>query len=222
MLISSIFVGGFPNGGSRAFLPVSFAELMRSQSMIERTLRTFNFAHGRFVLLISFLDDGAYAIPFERAIMSLGLLATNADKSPYEASRIESICRRFDVAAVAGVTSEVLNGLQDAGHSLQKLFGQRVVWAFPGAYERLTEIPGITLCRLLEVGPALGVECSERAGVHIDANEWNCEEHDGELLLTSRLLRAVDFASYRTSVRGTVITAICACGSTDVRVLASD
>jgi hypothetical protein len=31
--------------------------------MIERMLQTFDFAHGRFVLLISFLDEGPMSIP---------------------------------------------------------------------------------------------------------------------------------------------------------------
>jgi hypothetical protein len=218
MSISPVFVGSYRHGGSREFLPVSDAELLRCQHMIERTLQTFEFAHGRFVLLISFLDDGAYAIPFERAIMNLGLLATNADNSPYEALRIESICRRFDVAAVVGVTAEVLDGLEQAGHSLDAIFAGRVVWAFAGAHERLAGVSGITLRRMIVAGPAFGMECRAGAGVHFDSSEWSLDTRQGKITLTSRLLRALDFDSYETGLRGTLVPQPCPCGSNDVRV----
>ena len=206
------------DGGVRQFLPVSAPELLRTQAMLERVVGSFRFAQGRFVLLISFLEDGGYAIPFERALMALGLLVTNADNSPYEALRIESICRRFDVAAVAGVTADVLDGLDTAGYAPETIFGGRVVWAFPSAYERLAGIPGITLRRLLELGPAFALECREGAGAHVDGQEWDCRADHGEIVLTSRLLRATGFQDHPTLVRGHVLTGPCGCGSVDVRV----
>jgi hypothetical protein len=216
--LAPVLVGSYPEGEGRAFLPASGAELSRSQLMIERIIESFDFTHGQFILLISLLEQGAHAIAFERAIMAKGLLATNADDSPYEATRIESICRRFDIAAIIGVSSSVLDGLAEAGHEFQTIFGNRVVWAYPGAYERLEKVPGVSLRRCLELGPAFGIECVEGAGCHIDGTEWRCEEREGDILLSSRLLRATDFADYRTGVKGSLLSSPCACGSSDVRI----
>ncbi len=213
-----IFVGSYPVAGGRAFLPMAAGELMRTQRLIERVLQSFALAPGRFVLLISLLDDGPYCVPFERAVMNRGLLVTNADDSPYEATRIESTCRRFDVAAVAGVTEQVLDGLQAAGHRLDAVFSGRVIWALPGAYERLEAVPGIVLRRMLQVGPALAMECSQGAGAHLDTHEWACAVQDDELVISSLLPRAEDFVSCRTGLRATLIEAPCDCGSVDPRL----
>ena len=218
MTVNTEFVAGFRCGNERAFLPVSSAELLRTQSLIERLLKTFNFARGRFVLLISMLENGAYAVPFERALMNLGLLVSNADDSPYEAARIESICRRFDVAAIVGVSTDVLDGLDAAGHSLSALFENRVVWAHGEAVGRLRSIDGIKPYRMLEAGPAFAMECAERDGAHLDASEWTLEVHRGELLVSSRLERAQSFARYATDVRGDLIMDLCRCGLSDIRI----
>jgi phenylacetate-coenzyme A ligase PaaK-like adenylate-forming protein len=214
-----LLVASFPDGGGRTLLPVSAEEIVRAQTMIERMLGTFGFAHGRFVLLVSLLDNGGYAIPFERAIMNLGLLVTNADNSPYEAQRIESICRRFDVAAVVGVTGQVLDGLAGAGHDLAALFANKVVWAFPDAYDALIGVPGVILRRVIELGPGFAIECCEGAGAHIDRQEWHCDEDGGDILLTSRLRRAASFVRHRSGVRGTLVEAPCRCGHIDTRIV---
>ena len=189
MPVNTEFVASFRRGDERALLPVSSAELLRTQNFIERLVTTFDFARGRFVLLISMLENGAYAIPFERALMNLGLLVTNADDSPYEAARIESICRRFDVAAVVGVSTDILDGLDAAGRSYSAIFKNRVIWARGEAVSRLRSIDGIKPYRMLEAGPVFAMECSERDGVHLDAGEWTFAARQGELLVSSRLER---------------------------------
>jgi hypothetical protein len=211
-------VGSYPHGTRRDFLPVSPAELGRTQYAIERVLRSLDLGVGRFVLLISLLENGAYAMPFERAIMNLGLLCTNADNSRYEAQRIESICRRFDVTAIAGVTGEVLDGLAEAGHALDTLFGGRVVWAHLDAYDRLKAVPRIVLRRVAEVGPALALECSEGQGLHIDSNEWDLQEAEGAILLTSRLLRSANFYRHPVLVEARLVSQPCGCGNGDLRI----
>ena len=212
-----ILVGSYPYGDAREFLPVSAAELSRSQHSIERILNPFSFGSGRLVLLISLLEEGSYAVPFERAVMNLGLLSTNADTSRFEAQRIESICRRFDVAAIVGVTTEILDGLLEAGYILEETFKRSTVWALPDAASRLRKIPDISLRIMAEAGPALGLECISASGIHIDSNEWHCDVDRDELLLTSRLIRATPFRRHRTAMFGELISEPCDCGNADIR-----
>jgi len=217
--IEPALVGSYPAANGREFLPVSGPELGRTQFAIERVLGSFPLAYGRFVLLISLLENGAYAQPFERAIMNMGLLCTNADDSRYEAVRIESICRRFDVAAVVGVSAEVLTGLDEAGFALDAVFRDRIVWARADAFDRLSQVPGIRSLRLMaEVGPAFALQCSAGEGVHVDSIEWYCTASDGAIVLSSRLLRATPFEAHRSEVPGALIAEPCPCGNADLRL----
>src|SRR5690606_41354618 len=78
--------------------------------------------------------------------------------------------------------------------------------------------PGIRLRRWLDLGPAVAMECSHGLGAHIDRKEWQVTAEDGEIVLSSRFARAMDFANYRTGVRATLDHSACACGSADPRV----
>lgn len=214
-----ILIGNLRTEAGLEPLPVSGAEMQRTQMAVERVLASFSVERERLVLLISLLEDSAFAIPIERAVMSLGLLITNADTSPYEAARIESILRRFDVAAVIGVSKVTLDGLAAAGHSPADLFSGRIVWAYDEALEPLRDVPGITLRRMREIGPALAMECVDGSGLHVDSGEWLVEMEGGEVLLTSRLARSTPFRRYRTGVSGSLSDAPCACGNADLKIV---
>lgn len=219
-LVEPALIGSYPDVAGRAFLPVSAAELQRSANMIDRVVETFGIAKGRYLLLISLLQDGAFAVPFERALMDRGIIVTNADNSRYEAARIESIIRRFDIAAVAGVTAEVLDGLSEQGHDPQELFRAKLVWARPCGYERLRSLEGIMLRRWIEFGPAFGLECQAATGVHIDSGEWLVTAGSGGLVLDSRLARSWPVRDWRSGMAGAVERSPCACGLADYRVIA--
>ena len=216
--LPAAFLGSFLDENTLAFLPVSIPELYRSQQTIERVLSTFGFERGSYVLLISLLENSVYAVPFERALMGLGLLITNADRSEYESQRIESIMRRFNVAAVVGVTHSILDSLINAGYSISTLFRGRVVWATEDAFRKLQDVPDIVLRRVLEVGPAFGLECVAGEGIHIDCTEWTYEMEAGEILISSRLARAIDFKSHPTGVNGRLDYSPCRCGNSDPRI----
>jgi hypothetical protein len=204
--------------GVARLLPYSAAELERATETYRRRLGTFHFRTGDHLLVTSLFDESAQFMPFERALSAYGLVLCSADASFFDAPRTETILRRFDVVAVMGVTASLLDGLVAQSLDPEKLFAARVIWARPDAYTRLQHCPAIKLCRWMEIGPAFAAECTAGAGAHLDRLEWDVETDNGELVLTSRLDRALDFKAYRTGVYATIERHTCACGSADPKL----
>jgi hypothetical protein len=186
---------------------------------MQRRLSSFHFRTSHGVLITSLVDEGAQFIPLERASMDYGLVVCPADSSFFDAGRVESIIRRFDIAAVAGVTLPVLEGLKHFGHDPTKVFAGLVVWARPDAYPVLKAMPDVQARRWFEVGPAVAMECSAAQGAHVDRLEWDVELEAGNVVLTSRLERALDFHRFDTGIRAELRHEACRCGSNDPRVL---
>ena len=211
-------VGRYVEGGVTKFLPASRPELDRAADSLAAVIGSFRFRPGQFVLVISMLEEAVQVAPIEQACIDLGLVPTNADCSNFDAGRVEATLRRFDVPAVAGVSTAVLDGLKMFGFDAAKLFEGRVVWARPDAYEAVAAMPGVTARRWLEVGPALALECAAGEGAHLDGREWAADDTTGELRLSNRLLRITPFVDAPTGVKARLITAACSCGCPDPRI----
>jgi hypothetical protein len=211
-------IGCYTVGGETRFLPVSRMDMERAAEPFSRVLQSFDLKPRRYVLSISRSREAAQVIPFERAAVAANLIVCNADNTIFEAGRVESFLRRFDIAAVAGLSVEILDGLANAGFDAHKLLQGKIVWARNGAYERLAGLSGIVLRRWIEIGPVLAIECVEGAGVHIDADEWQIGQQAGEIHLTNRLPRAESFDAVATGIVARLISQPCRCGNADPRV----
>ncbi len=88
-----------------------------------------------------------------------------------------------------------------------------------GAYQRLSANASITLRRWMEIGPAIGMECRHGGGLHIDANEWDVEFDNGEVVLSSRLATYIDFDKVHTGFYGSAVTELCDCGRDGLRII---
>lgn len=210
--------GCYPVGQERRFLPTSRSELDRASEFYGNIIAGRNLGIERYVLVTATFDEAVQIAPFEVALAGQGLIACNAESTTYEAGRVASYLRRFDVCAVFGLNGALLDGLLEGGHQPEALFAGRTVWARPDAHARLVGLEGFKLLRWSQIGPAVGMECSEGAGLHVDGREWAVTEREGEVRLTSRLQRAMNFADVATGVRGSVDQAPCACGSWHPRV----
>lgn len=217
-------VGRYFHGETAHSLPFSEAEIARAAAAQMRRISTHHLRAGHYAVITSLFDESSQFLPTEEALHMAGLVSCMADASFFDAGRTESILRRFDIKAVIGVNTQLLDGLEAAGFQPAELFQGLVVWARPGAWERLQSATGIELRRWYEVGPAVAMECVAADGAHIDALEWDIDATaDGEIVLTSRLQRTVDFSDYHTGLRGTIERRVCTCGSADPRiVLAGD
>jgi hypothetical protein len=205
--------------GQRQPLPFSLIETDRSRKAITRIMNTFHFRTGGNILLTALFNDAAHLTAAERAIMSYGMVAANADSSLFDAKRVESIVRRFNLAAAMAISADTLDGLTGLGFDPAQLFAGMPVWARPGAYERLAANPDLKVFRICAVGPALAMECAQGNGAHIDRFEWDVQEEDGEVVLSSRLDRCVPFHQYRTGIKARVVHSACTCGNADPRLV---
>lgn len=215
----SLAVGRYVHAGHTHFLPFSHAELQRARVFMQRRLVSFHFRTARGLLVASLLDEGAQFIPLERAAMDYGLVVCSADASFFDAGRVESAIRRFDIAAVAGIGMPVLEGLKHFGHDPAKVFDGLVVWARPDAYPVLQQMPQVQARLWMEIGPAVAVECSAGMGAHVDRLEWQVELDEGTVVLSSRLRRATEFQRFHTGLHADVRYDACRCGSNDPRVI---
>lgn len=208
------FVGCYRIGAETHFYPVRWPELDRSAIALSRVLRSFNFAPESFVMTVSLTEEVAQFAPFEQAVQILGLYGTNADLSPFDAGRIESLARQFDPVAICGVGKAALEGLAMMGHDAASVFKGRTVWARPDAYDEIASMEGVDAHRCALIGPALALECAS-GGLHVDGREWAVREQDGALLLSSRMQRVAPISDLATGYQGTTVDMPCACGSPD-------
>ena len=208
--------------GTRVILPYSQTELERARQSAIRLLNNFHFPAGGNILLTALIDQTAQLLPVERAIMSTGRVVVSADATFFDAKRVESILRRFELTAAIGITAETLDGLEQLGHDPAQLLKGLTLWAKPHAYKRLKNNPEINALRLLEVGPATAMECRYNDGAHIDRTEWQASEREGEIILSSRLARCTEFDNYATGLYGQINNTMCACGNADPRIILND
>ncbi|MET0372100.1 MAG: hypothetical protein ABW039_12085 [Sphingobium sp.] len=215
-------VGRYDIEGRTDFYLVKRTELDRSAFALARIIERFGIAAGRYILTVALSQEIVQFAPFEEACTMLGFIGTNADASPMDAGRVESICRQFDAAAVCGVDAAVLQGLDEAGHALGPIFAGRIIWARPDAYHRLAALEGATVLRCAKIGPALALECLEKGGLHLDGREWALSAPERTIRMTSRMARIHPLDDVDTGVAGTVDHSACACGSRDPRVILRD
>src|SRR5262249_34714852 len=152
---------------------------------------TFHFKEGAPLLVASTLDQAAVYYPFEHAAAVMNLVVCSAEPTFFDATRVESIIRRFNPVAVFGVRKAMLDGLEALGHSIEELFFERVAFAYPDGCDRLSRSGTAVLRRWVEIGPALAIECARGGGLHYDHREWKIDDSDGELRLTSKMPRAL-------------------------------
>lgn len=132
----------------------------------------------------------------------LGAVYANGMPTPFDAYRLEMYSRRLQLTAVIGTTMQTLDGLQQGGHDLEKVFGRmQMRIALPDAAARLREL-GLETGNLIKMGPFVAIEAEPGEGARFDNREWQVEAIDGELHVTSAPPRASQFERFATGVKG--------------------
>lgn len=193
MTSSPIYIARYLRDGAAYPMPVGAQESARAQHFFACVLREEGIARGRKALIIGTLAEANALLPFERALIDVGLVVCNSEASPYDGMRTEATIRRFDVALVAPVSGVALDAIAAAGFDATDLFRGKIVWAKADAYARLQGSPGIDLRRWLDIGPVTAIEPRLGGGLLVDGREWRLEPEDNALYVSSRLDRAMDF-----------------------------
>ena len=194
------FVARYRIGTAQHLMPIGARECDRTQEFFARVIREERIARGRKALIISSFAAAAAMLPFERALIEMGLIVCNSEASPYDGARTEATIRRFDIALVAPVSGVALDAIAAAGFDAAILFRGKIVWAKPDAYARLQNIDGIDLRRWIEIGPVTAIEAKQGGGALIDGREWTLEPEGLTTFVTSRLDRATRFNRLRVPV----------------------
>ena len=205
-------VGAYSVDGRSHFHAATFHELDRTGGSFAEILATYGFASESFVLVVSMTPEVTYFAPFETALQHLGIYGTNADDSPFDAGRVESLSRQVKYVAACGIGQNVLNGLQQFGHDPAKVFAGRTVWARPDAYAEVAALDGVDARKIGFFGPAIGIECAH-GSVHVDDREWSFGEIGGNVKLSSRLHHVEPIADLDTGVKGRLASKPCSCSS---------
>jgi len=197
---------------------VTWAELARDAVWATERMRALGLERGHRVLLTFSGFEGPWFQPVLEAFRTLGVVYATAEAMGWDHNRTFVFHRELDLHAVLGLSADTLEGLSGQA-MLGKLFADTpVVQARPAAARRL-RAAGIPAGVLTPLGPALAVECAERAGAHVNAAEWRVDERDGGLVLTPEPGRAPGLAEIPLDEPGQVVHGTCACGSDDPRVL---
>jgi hypothetical protein len=213
-------IGRCATAGEDLFWPSTMRERARAAEHGARCLAALGVQRASSVVLVTKLSEAVQAVPLSDGLRALGAVVMPAEATRYDAARVLSFMRRFDLYAVLGVAPATVAEIEHHGGDLAEFRSASVVAARPGAYERLREA-GLHPYRWLTLGPAVALECPQRDGAHVDPVQWDVAAPAGEVVLTSRFAVEAGIAEVRTGIGGVVLTDPCRCGVPGPRVIVS-
>lgn len=145
--------------------------------------------------------------PYYVATLLMGGTVSNGMPSTFDSYRMEMYMRRLRFQVVFGIAPGTLDGLEQAGHVLSRVFAHVPhLVALPGAYERLVRADLAPPWRAFSLGPCLAVEAPDRSGARYDVGEWDLESRNGRIFLSAapRRRRDCGFVDLDTGVDGEI------------------
>ncbi|MFZ2175032.1 MAG: hypothetical protein WAW17_13585 [Rhodococcus sp. (in: high G+C Gram-positive bacteria)] len=194
--------------------PMSAEAMARAEAGAEDYLRRLGLRSGQVICFVSRHAEVVQFAPLERAALRLGLVTCHVEANAFDANRLAVYLEHLQVAALIGLTGEVLGGLDAEITSLLK--PDTTVVSRGTATEQLRD-QGVRPLHMVVVGPALALECSARSGLHLDGSAWSVRMVDGLAVVTGRHPDGTDAQTVVTDLRGSIITDECDCGSNDPR-----
>ncbi|MCX4095699.1 hypothetical protein [Nocardia sp. alder85J] len=204
-------IGQFPYEGGNVAFEIGWPEVERDTVWAHRLLAVWGIGRGDFVLFTGRNSESPWFNPIVRAIRAMGSVHSNAEPYAWDARRSTALLGFLTMKAMIGLPAEHAEVLLADERSTGLLRELPVIWARTEAIGSLRSA-GLQPAEMALLGPALGVECPERAGLHIDPAEWEIGATAtgpvlsavGQRVHPSRDL-ALDFA-------GSVERTPCACG----------
>ncbi|UGQ11182.1 hypothetical protein LO772_30995 [Yinghuangia sp. ASG 101] len=200
-------------------IEVTWEDLARDAAWTERQLRGLGLERGQRALLTFSGFEGAWIRPVIEALRALGVVYGTADAMGWDHARTMVFHRELDLYAVLGLSSGTVERLGDHRMPSEMFQDTPVVWARPQA-ARTLRAAGVPAGVLAPLGPALAVECLQRHGAHVNAEEWQVSVRDHRLVVAPAAARAASgWGEVELEDQGRVLSGACPCGSTDPRVL---
>jgi hypothetical protein len=183
---------------------VSQREIEAETASAQRYFELLGIRAGERVLFISRLTEAPYFWPLERALLALGGQLASADASAFDAYRSAMFLRTLGLRAVIGLDAAVLAAMSVPGSDPSAwLRAVPTILARPDAMAAL-EAAGLRPLRMQFLGPALALERVPGAGAAVDPELWELGDDGGEIAVSSRIPRAMEFRRQRTGIRAAI------------------
>jgi hypothetical protein len=200
----------------RVDFEIGWAEFERDVRWAHRVLATWDVHAGDHVVLSTPNFEGPWTSPLVRALRALRTVHSNVEPYNWDARRSATFLRLLPVTAYIGLSGPIATALLEL-ESADLLAGVPLLWARPDALAPL-RAHGLTPAVFAMLGPALALECPQRAGAHLDPAEWLVEESRGTLVLTTVGARAHLTRDLDLGTTGDVDDSPCPCGLPGRRV----
>lgn len=169
------------------------------------------------VLALAPLQETVWFDPVLTAVRELGSPYSMTDNYTFDAFRNLVYIRQLGVRVMLGLTGQVAEAL---GEDLAEVVASvPTILARPDACEIVEQAGGRPFV-FTPVGPALAVECPERAGAHVNGEIWDVAvDVDGEVRLTTVGRRLHHVSDLWTGVAAQVRRGECGCGESGPRLV---
>ena len=190
--------------GARAPWRISNDEINRDIGSATRVLQGLGIA-GKGVLWCSMLANAGQFWPYVCGTVMAGGRISCADATKGEAVRVAMFLRLMSCDAVFGVTSAILDGLDETGKAYDEVFANvRIVGAYADAHRRL-ETGGVPPSHFAVCGPAIALAAEPGAPARVADDEWELSADNDRVCVTARNERAQEFARTPVGVRGAIV-----------------
>lgn len=209
-------IGMYRAGRAQVDFEVGWAEVERDVRWAHRVLATWQIGAGDHVVLSTPNYEAPWTSPLIRALRALRTVHSNVEPYNWDARRSATFLRLLPVKAYIGMSAPIATALLDNG-STEPLASVPLLLARPDAIKPLRD-NGLNPAVLAMLGPALAVECPQRAGAHLDPAEWHVETVGGALVLNTVGAREHLARDLDLGVTGNVDESPCPCGLPGRRV----
>ena len=190
--------------GRRATWRISGDEINRDIGAASKVLGGLG-VRGKGVLWCSMLANAGQFWPYICGTVLAGGRLSCADAIEGEAARVAMFLRLMPYDAVFGITTDILDGLEERGASHADTFaGVRVLGAYADAYMRLAAA-GLTPTHFEMCGPAIAIGREPAGPAFVAADEWEIGADHGQVWVTARGERAQQFVRTPVGVRGEIV-----------------
>jgi hypothetical protein len=212
-------VSQYEVAGRPVYFEVGWDDWGRDTAWARVMLADHGVGPGAGLIVVSGMAESPWFDPFETAATELGAPYSIGEVFEFEAFRTGMYARRLPVTMIFGINRTVAEGL---GDELAEVVARvPVIVARPDAVGLLTQA-GARPFVVTRLGPAIAVECTHRAGAHVDGAAWALTERAGELFISTAGPRAHQVSEAATGLHGTVTEGPCACGRAGQRVFVTE
>jgi len=207
--VSPLFgIGLYAEGAKQVPFEIGWAEFERDVRWAHRVLATWNIGKADRVLVSTPNFEGPWSSPLVKALRELEAPHSNAEPYGWDVRRSATFLRLLRFKAFIAVSGEVATGLLREPGGAGLLGAVELIWARPDAIAPLREA-GLEPALFAMLGPALGLECPQRSGVHLDPAEWRLSQG---LTLSTVGARAHTVRDLPVGLPGQVEDTPCPCG----------